>query len=390
MKRTRSHTACTTGAPKASALLQLGALLGLVLAPAIALCQTSGTHAIDAGGWVDSEGKIRPGAVVVIAGGLISQVGGEVPAGTPVDRYPTALVCPGLIDCQTTLGVVGALSEREKAIQPRVNARDAFNRFSSQLRAALEAGVTTFALAPNDENVVGGQIAICQTAGPDGRPRVLVDTGPLKLSLSPDVLKTDREPTSRGGAIGLLRDTLDAAGSTGNKIEDDPLAAFVSGRLPGIMTAPSGADVLSALELADAHHLKLALVHTHDARLVAEHVAGHATGVIVGPLSLTTGRRDALAAEMFASRGVEVAIAGGLPDGPADSLRIGAAVATRAGLSPEAARRAISVWESPPAIVSSVMTYRARFISGIRPSGSGHCGQGPAGSGSRARRTMPS
>jgi hypothetical protein len=29
----------------------------------------------------------------------------------------------------------------------------------------LAAGVTTFALAPDDENLVGGRIAVCQTSG---------------------------------------------------------------------------------------------------------------------------------------------------------------------------------------------------------------------------------
>ena len=69
----------------------------------------------------------------------------------------------------------------------------------------------------------------------------------------------------------------------------------------------------------------------------------HVAGAIVNPLDLTAARRDALAAGLFEKHGVKVAIAGGLPHAPADSLRIGAAVAARAGLTPEAARRSISI-----------------------------------------------
>ncbi len=315
----------------------LGALLiALGLASGAALAQTT---VIQAGAYIDVDGKIQTGAVVLIEGGLIARVGGEVPGGTPVEDYPRAVLCPGLIDCGAALGAWGGLNERQTAIQPQVNARDAFNRFSGQLQAALAAGVTTFALAPDDQNLVGGRIAICQTSGPDGKPRVLTDAGPLKLSLDPACFKRDREPTSRGGAIGLLRETIAAARAAAG---DDPLAAFATGKLTGFFATPSGADVLAALALAEEFELRVVPIHTRDARLIAEQTAGHVPGVVVGPLDLTAGRREALAAAMFERQGVPVALAGGLPGRSADSLRIAAAVAARAGLSPEAARRAIT------------------------------------------------
>jgi hypothetical protein len=208
------------------------------------------------------------------------------------------------------------------------------------LRAALAAGVTTFALAPDDQNLVGGRIAVCQTSGPNGQPVVLTDAGPLKLSIAPESFKQDREPTSRAGAIGLLRERIEAARQSGS--ETDPLAAFAAGRLPGVFATPSAADVLAALRLKADYGVQLVLIHTRDARLVAEQTAGQVAGVIVGPLDLGVGRREALAAGIFEHRGVPAALAGGLPARPADSLRIAAAVAARAGLSAEAARRAIT------------------------------------------------
>ena len=53
----------------------------------------------------------------------------------------------------------------------------------------------------------------------------------------------------------MLRDTI--AAMRGKSAADGPLAEFATGRLPGILTAPSGADVLSAVELADEYGLKL-------------------------------------------------------------------------------------------------------------------------------------
>jgi imidazolonepropionase-like amidohydrolase len=232
------------------------------------------------------------------------------------------------------------LAEQQSSIQPQIRAADAFNRFSVQLRRALAAGVTTFALAPDDQNLIGGRIALCQTAGPEGQPRVLSDAGPLKLSLAQDALKFDREPTSRSGALGLLRETIEAA--RGDTRTDATLAAFATGRLPAVLTAPTGADVLAAVQLNADYGVRLVLVHTLDARRVAELATGKLVGVIVGPLSLTAGEREAAAAGYFERHGVAVALAGGLPGTPPDNLRIGAAVAARAGLTPAAARRAIT------------------------------------------------
>ncbi|HUU95227.1 MAG TPA: amidohydrolase family protein [Phycisphaerae bacterium] len=318
----------------------LVSLLAAALLPAVTVAQTSAGRVVHAAAYVGADGKIHTGGVVVVENGVITQVGGDVPSDTRVDAYPGGVVCPGLIDCAASLGAYGNLSERQNAIQPHVNARDAFDRFSRQLRAALAAGVTTFALAPDDQNLVGGRIAVCQTAGPDGKPRILTEAGPLKLSIAPESFKQDREPTSRAGAIGLLRETIEAARRDAS--EDNPLAAFAAGRLTGVFTTPSGADVLAALRLKADYGLRLVLVHTRDARLVAEQTAGQVTGVIVGPLDLAAGRREALAAGVFERHAVPVALAGGLPARPADSLRIAAAVAARAGLTPEAARRAIT------------------------------------------------
>jgi imidazolonepropionase-like amidohydrolase len=314
-----------------------GLLIVLGLASGTARGQTA---VIQAGAYVNPGGEIKPDAVLLVEDGLIVRVGGAVPSGVPVDAYPRAVVCPGLIDCHAALGVSGGLSERQQALQPHASARDAFNRFSGQLQAALAAGVTTFALAPDDQNLVGGRIAICQTSGPEGKPQVLSDPGPLKLSLDPVSFKQDREPTSRGGALGLLRDTIAAARTAAE--DSDPLTAFATGKLTGLFATPSGADVLAVLALAEEFGLRVVPIHTRDARLVAEELAGRVPGVVVGPLGLSAAQREALAPATFERQDVPVALAGGLPARSADSLRIAAAVATRAGLSPEAARRAIT------------------------------------------------
>ncbi len=306
--------------------------------------RSSAGRAIQAAAYVNEQGQMVAGGLLLIEGESIAQIGGDREASeagdVPVDVYPGAVLSPGLIDCHSALAAAGDLSEREHALQPHVNARDAFDRYSHQLRLALVAGVTTFALAPDDRNLVGGRIAICQTAGPDGWPRVLSDAGPLKLSLSVDVYRPEREPTSRSGALGMLREAIETARA--GVPQDDPLTAFAAGALPGFIAAPSGADVLACLQLGQEYGVRLVPIHTRDARRVSELASGQIAGVVVGPLDFSAGQRATEAAALFARHGTPVAIAGGLPAAPADSLRIGAALAARSGLAPAAARRAIT------------------------------------------------
>ncbi len=343
----------------------IAGLLVAVVASALAHASDPGkpkpTRVIECGGYVTPAGEIETPGVVVLAGWKIVQVGGEIAADLPVERYPTTVLCPGLIDCHATVGVDGDMVERSDAVQPRVAAHDAFDRFSPQFTAALHAGVTAVALTPDDQNLVGGRMAICQTGGEDGQPRVLTGNGPLKLSLAPDAYKVDREPTSRSAAVGLLRSTLARARADG--APHTPLKTFARGQHLGLLTAPTAADVMAALDLAEQFDLKLSLGHTADARLIAELLSGKVHGVVVGPLRLTSPRREARAAAKFAAHDVPVAVAGGLPDAPADSLRIGAAVAARGGLSPAAARRAITI---EPARVLGVADQIGRIEAGAR------------------------
>jgi len=319
------------------------ARLAALAAPLACLAAASAdTFALRARTMVAPDGTLKENASVMFRDGQIVQVG-DVPAGTRTVDYGDAVLCPGLIDIGAALGAVGQLGERAGPLEPGVIASDAFDRASRQMREALEAGVTTFVLSPADNNLVGGVGVICQTGGPDG-PRTLDMAGPLKLSLSAEVYEPvgnfPREPTSRSGAIGMLRDALRSARAAGD--DANPLAVFASGRRRALVTAPTAADVLALAPLAAEYRLKVVFEHSQDAGDVAPVLRDVDAGVVTGPIDLNSSRRSATAPAVFEQAGVPVAIAGGLPLRPASGLRIGAAVAARHGLSAAAARRAIT------------------------------------------------
>lgn len=321
----------------------LATLLGMGGIAARAQADVAADVLIEAAGFIAPDGKIVRRPRVLVQGGRIAAPDADAPHGVAVHSYPPgAVVSAGLIDCAAAIGAQGGLAERGQAVQPAIRAADAFNRYSYQLARACKAGVTAFALAPDDSHLIGGQIAICLTAGgrPGRPPALLTADGPVHLSLAPDAFMVDREPTSRGGAVSLLRTTVQRAREAKAA---GPLAEFARGQRAGILAAPSGADVLTAVELSQTYGLRLAVKHTDDAHLVAESLTGKLAGVIVGPLDFSASPRTARAAGLLEAQKIPVAIAGGLPQAPPDSLRIGAAVAARAGLSAEAARRAITL-----------------------------------------------
>ncbi len=327
-------------------------MLLLLLAAALngAAAATADVRVIRATAYVSPDGKLTRDAVLLVRDGVIVNIG-EAPADVPVDAYERAIVSPGLVDLMSSLTAVGQLGETAEAIQAQARAGDSLDRFDRHLHQALEAGVTSFVLAPDDRNLIGGRVAVCSTHVPAKDAKFVTDSGPMKLSLSPAVLASDREPTSRAGAISLLRSTLAAAAkgerllgrSAGTTIEiTPPLVEFAKGGISGIATAPTGADVSTLLAMAGEFKLKLAFVHNEDAREIAAELAKAGAPVIAGPYDLSASPRTASAAGIFEKAGAKVAVAGGLPWQAADGLRLSAAVAVRNGMSPDAARRAIT------------------------------------------------
>ncbi len=317
-------------------VLCVGALLAIAVSPA-AFAEPQNL-VLRGGVRVDLAGELQSDAVVVVRDGRIVQVGGQPPADGPVIEFPGAVLMPGLIDIDAYLGADGQRSESAAVIDPAARARDAFDRHSSRLRAACDAGVTAFALVPDDLNLIGGRIAVCRTATVGSLPAILSSDGPLKLSLSPAVFRTDRRPTSRSGAIGLLREALAKP-----ELHGPALVEFATGRGAGYVATPGGADVLALLGLLDSQRdCRVFVRHTEDAVDVAHELGARKIAVVVGPLDFNASPRALRAAAAFEAAGTNVAIAGGLPGQPADSLRLGAALAVRYGMSPAAARRAIS------------------------------------------------
>ncbi len=316
--------------------LRSAAVLAVLLVSGAAAAQT----VIQADGWVKPDGSLAREAVyVTVRDGQVAEVSGTAPQGAAVQRFEGGILAPGMIDLSGGLAALGDRSEDANAMEPAARAADALDRYQDYAHRLAHAGVTAFAICPDDTTLIGGRLAAVHSVGPDGRP-ALLGAGPLHVSLSASVYRVDREPTSRTGALGLLRRTLRAA-TAGDQPE--PLRAFAAGELAGLVTAPTAADVLATLRLADQMNLEVSLRHTVDGRDVAGLPGLRDMRVVVGPLSNYASDRDRHSAGALQRAGVRIALVGGYPNAGPDALRLSAAMAVRGGLGLDAARRAVSL-----------------------------------------------
>ncbi len=339
-----------------------GLILALVLADfGQASAQTQGdSRILKCRAWVNPKGEIENGGLVVINNGRISQVGGSVPSGVTVEEFPDGVLSPGFVDSYSAITAADQLIESASAMQPDASAATSLNEYDHTLREAVRAGVTAFVLSPNDGNLVGGQAAFVVAGAGENDARCLSIPGPIAISLSPSVFRPERDPTSRSGALGMLRAAL--TGARGKPAEN-PLSGMLSGKRGALVVAPGAADVLSTIELSTTFGFKPVVINTDGARDTASEVASAGLPVVVGPLDYNSSRRALAAPGLYEAAGVRVAIAGGLPYRGAESLRIGAALAARNGLSAKTARLAIT---GTPAAIYGIDKELGAIATGTR------------------------
>jgi imidazolonepropionase-like amidohydrolase len=298
----------------------------LALLWTLALAMPQSPLAIKVDRIVAADGTIGPGGWIVARGERLEAVGAATaPPGAQTLEFPGGVACAGLVDAVTELGASGDLQEPARAFTPEVQAADAFHPDHSDFLNAARGGVTTVGLSPTSSNVVGGRVAIVRTHGPRGMA-ALDGQGPMRLALSEAAFDSERPPTSRIGALPKLREML----------QGDAL----KGAAPLVVDAGTPDEIRLALETIGAAGRSVALLQPRRADDALESVRGSGALALVGPFDLDASERDLRLPQVLADAGVEVAFAGG---GRPAALRLTAALATRAGLEPKLALRALTV-----------------------------------------------
>jgi len=254
----------------------------------------------------------------------------EVPPGAKVIDLPkTSWILPGFVDAHSYLGSAFDVEESTESLTPEARAVEAFTSRHPDVRAAMGSGVTTVALAPGNGNLVGGRIGVVKLNGQRyDRALRLISVG-LKASLGAEALRPDREPTSRTGAVALLRERLrDPKGD----LQGLPLFVHVS----------SAGEIESALDLQSTFRLKMTLVHARQAGESVQRIAAAKVPVAFGPLTVSDRRETLETPGRLARAGVPLAFVSDAPWTSEEQLRVSAAFAVKYGMDREAALRALT------------------------------------------------
>lgn len=239
--------------------------------------------------WTGNGPPISDG-VLLVRDGKIVAVGPraeiQVPDDAEIHDLGSAVVIPGLVIAETTLGERGR--DDERSLTPEFRALDGFD-FFADYSSALSGGVTTVQIAPGSRRLLPGQGAVVKLAGEDLVTRTLRERESLRILLGeafknppriyePPVgaVSVDKplEPSrlqlasSLAGAVAGLRATLRAAQEYGPPATRGPgkdvVLAAVADHLRGggrvRITAPGAADIRAALALAREFGLRLILV----------------------------------------------------------------------------------------------------------------------------------
>lgn len=318
-------------------------------------------------------GAMLPGATVLINRGKIVSVGNDlaIAAGTTVLDVKGKRVTPGLIDVDTSIGLVEISAESSTddghprlagPIHAAVYAGDAIDPLSTLIGVARRHGVTSVLSSPAG-GLVAGQSAWVDLVGPNSAQIFESVQGPVSMRFNLGERGAGAWGGSRAAATARLREALDEARTYQRKkvqyergdiyrmrtprLDLAALGPVLRGRMPVVISVSRASDILATLKFAKKEGLDVILLGVEEGWMVADALARAKVPVIVQPLSDLPGRFDyryarADNAVLLAKAGVTVAISTRSSHN-ASSLRFLLGNAVRAGLPAELALRAATL-----------------------------------------------
>lgn len=288
------------------------------------------------------DGTLADDMAVHVVDGAIKQIG----AMKDFADHPRAMqlpdgavLSPGLIDLAASIGVRGANTSTTEVLDPNPSVIAAFDPHAPGVRAALEAGITSVMIIPAPNGLVDGATATVRTApADDGTADVLNAEGAMMFGMGSSALTTANGPTSRAGAMQMLRSTMRSM----DKDDGSRMSMVMAGDVPAVLVAEAPEDVSAMLRLLDRQGVVPTVYAPNAAVEVAEELAEYEATAIVGPLGFRSGKRMLAGAMALGQADVPMAFAAGLPNNSPDQLRMTAAIAVRAGVDPAAARRGLT------------------------------------------------
>jgi len=273
-------------------------------------------------------------------------------------------VIPGLVDCQTALGLKSLESspdwdadEHTEPVTPELRAVDAINPLDVGFDEAVLGGVTTVYTGPGDGSVLAGQGAILKTARDRLRERMIESCSDLKITLGarPKSVFSEKKrlPTTRMAIAHLVREAFIGAknrakDNTSVGPRDAVLLEALSRKRRVRFHAHRQDDILTAIRISQEFGLDAIIEHGTEAHLVADALRKAGIPVVAGPLLRVgvepeTRLLDFSSVKQLIEAGVGVALSTDHPSVPVHYLLLCAALLAAEGLSLERALQTVTL-----------------------------------------------
>ncbi|MBI2900318.1 MAG: amidohydrolase family protein [Planctomycetes bacterium] len=293
---------------------------------------------------------------VVVRNGRIEKMGPKLappPDATVYDASGLHLY-PGLIDCETSLGLVeieavaGTTDDREIGnVQPDLVALGATNAQSEHIAVARANGITTALVVPSG-GLVSGQSSYVRLEGWTPREMGIRETVALHLRMPS--IPEEEEPKEEDKQLKELRELFQAArryAKTPRDLRLEALQPYVRGERPVVIEAGTPLQIRTALRFAAEFGLRPVVSGGAEAWKVAPLLAEKKVPVILSTLRLPARRHDPYDSAYFAPARLHKA---GVPfairtDSSSDvrNLPYQAAMAAAYGLPRDEALKAITL-----------------------------------------------
>src|SRR6185503_12493264 len=226
------------------------------------------------------------------------------------------------------------------ALTPSFRVWEGVNPRSIYVAPARQGGVTSVIVAPQTNNVVGGQMALIDLV--DGALGDQLIKAPTAMFANFDAPPGD-QIGARGELFARLRELLEdtrvyaknraafernqSRPFVAGRLDLEAMIPVVEGRLPLMLQASRASDIETALQIAKEYSIKLILTGAAEGWLVADKIAAARVPVLVGamnniPLSFNTlGSRQENAGQLRAA-GVSVAMIGNAGGGDEEQFNI--------------------------------------------------------------------
>ncbi len=334
-----------------------------------------------------AEYGIIPNGYVKVENGKIAAVGEGERTDDDTVLYESGWLFPGFIDGHTHIGIAedslgfegDDINETGDPTTPQLRAMDGINPFDRAFREALEAGVTTAAVAPGSANPIGGRICVLKTDGRVVDQMLVREPAAMKFALGENPKTVyhgkNQSPETRMSTASMIREALIKAGEykeqydkykasllSGNAEDEedkpeydaksDALMSLLSGETEAHFHAHRADDICTAIRIAKEFGLCTRLVHCTEGHLIADYLGEFCretgAGVFLGPY-LSDRSKPELSNMTFdnpgilSAAGVPVAITTDHPVTPLKYLPMCASLSVKCGMDREEAYRALTV-----------------------------------------------